>query len=61
MPLVPRAAALLRRQLARIALVLMTFVLAWQASVSAGRLPAGFGDLHWESQVAKLPDARKLA
>ena len=56
-----QAATAVRRQLARLALVLMASALAWQAPASAGSLPAGFGELGWESPVAKLPDARKLA
>jgi len=35
--------------------------LAWQAPAAAGSLPAGFGELAWESPLARLPDARKLA
>ncbi len=54
-------AAVLRRPLAHMALVLVASALVWQAPAAAGSLPAGFGDLSWEAPVAKLPDARKLA
>ncbi len=58
---IAKPAVALGRQLARLALMLMASVLAWQAPASAGSLPAGFGELSWEAPVAKLPDARKLA
>ncbi len=56
-----KVAAVMRRCLERIVLVLMVPVLAWQAPALAGGLPTGFGELPWEAPVNQLPDARKLA